>query len=313
MDLMTIIQVAVGIFFVWVVLAMITSQIQEWIASILSWRATMLEDSISHMLGSEELRKQFYNHPLIHGLFTNHGKRKPAGIPEDKFALVVFEMMINAGQRGGEIKSTFESLKNGIDTLKSQPAFEQIACSIDTLLLGIEEKADQTVDAVTEARRRMEGWFNNGMERLVGAYKRRVQIMAIIAGILIAVVLNADTIAIINKLWTDPLVRDALVARAAQSVDEADASTTTPDTESNETPDTESTQAPTRQDVTENVQQLEGLSIPLGWSQENIPANANGWLVKICGLLVSGAAAAQGAPFWFDLMRKLLSRAKPAD
>ena len=168
---------------------------------------------------------------------------------------------------------------------------------MDTLLLGIEEKADQTVDAVTEARRRMEGWFNDGMERLVGAYKRRVQIMAVIAGMLIAVVLNADSIAIVDKLWTDPLVRDALVASAAQSVVDADASNTGTGSESSETPattpDTATTEAPTRNEVTANVQKLEELSIPLGWSQENIPADTNGWLVKICGLLVSGAAAAQ--------------------
>lgn len=305
MDLTTIIQVAIGMLFIWVILAMITSQVQEWISSILKWRAGMLEDSIGNMLGNKELRAQFYDHPLIQGLFTNHGQRKPAGIPDDKFALVVFEMLINAGQQGDQIKSTFESLKQGVNTLKDREGFTQIARSMDTLLLGIEEKADQTVDAVTEARHRMESWFNNAMERLIGAYKRRVQIVAIIAGVLIAVALNADSVAIANKLWIDPATRASAVAQAQNALDQADAANTS----STQAGDTAELQAA----VSENIDQLQALSIPLGWSKENTPEDFNGWMVKFGGLLVSGAAAAQGAPFWFDVMRKLISRPKPAD
>jgi hypothetical protein len=39
MDLSPVIQVGIGMFFVWIVLAIITSQVQEWIASLLKWRA----------------------------------------------------------------------------------------------------------------------------------------------------------------------------------------------------------------------------------------------------------------------------------
>src|SRR6266508_5352244 len=89
MDLSTVIQVGIGMFFVWIVLAIITSQIQEWIASILAWRATMLEDTILTMLDDPALKNKLYSHPLIQGLHTNNGKRKPGGIPSDKFALVL--------------------------------------------------------------------------------------------------------------------------------------------------------------------------------------------------------------------------------
>ena len=32
-----------------------------------------------------------------------------------------------------------------------------------------------------------------------------------------------------------------------------------------------------------------------------------GWVIKLVGFLISAAAARQGAPFWFDLLRKLVS------
>ncbi len=40
---------------------------------------------------------------------------------------------------------------------------------------------------------------------------------------------------------------------------------------------------------------------------DNLPIDVYGWLVKVLGLLMTGAAAAQGAPFWFDLLKRLLS------
>lgn len=307
MDLTIIIQVAIGMIFVWVILAVITSQIQDWIASIFTWRAGFLEASITQMLGKDSnLTDEIYKHPLIQGLYTNNGKRKPAGIPEDKFALVLFEHVMNSGINADEVKNTavevkndFERLKKGIETLKtsdnSNEGLKNFAKSLDTLLIGVEEKADDATHAITEARTRVEGWFNNSMDRLGGAYKRRMQIVAIVTGIIVAVALNVDSAAIVKSLWTDPVVRQAVVAQANQT--QALPST--------------SGQTPSVQDIAKNVSSLSELSLPIGWSKDNLPKDAGGWGAKVVGLLISGMAAAQGAPYWFDLMRKLLTRNPP--
>jgi hypothetical protein len=92
-------------------------------------------------------------------------------------------------------------------------------------------------------------------------------------------------------------------------------------------------------DVTTTVQQLRGLQLPIGWEftpiDENlveaskilglsdptnnprnlynfVPGNSDGWLglviVKILGIIGTTMAAAQGAPFWFDLLNKIARR-----
>jgi len=294
MDLTTIIQVAVGMIFVWVILAVITSQIQEWVASILAWRASMLEDTIAQMLGDPQLKDKLYNHPLIKGLYSNKGKRKPGGIPEDKFALVLFEQIMNADNTTAEIKDTFNRLKQNVINLQNSENHElrSFAQSLDTLLIGVEHKAGDATHAITEASARVESWFNNSMERLGGAYKRRVQIAAIIVGITIAAVLNVDTAAIVTALWKDPAIRQAVVAQASALPDGT----------------AQTGQKPSIEDIAKNVAQLKELALPIGWSTNNLPKDANGWGAKVIGLLLSGMAAAQGAPYWFDLMRKLLSR-----
>jgi len=298
MDLTVIIQVALGMIFVWVILAVITSQIQEWIASILSWRASLLEDTIEQMLGNPALKDKVYSHPLIQGLYSNNGKRKPAGIPQDKFALVLFEKVINSGVTITDAKNTFDTLKKNVNALKATEEgsiLKNFATSLDTLLIGIEEKEDDATHAITEARIRVESWFNNSMERLGGAFRRRMQIIAIVVGITIAAALNVDTGAILTTLWRDPVLRQAVVTQASQ-LQEAEI-------QAGETPSAE--------DIAKNVEKLNVLSLPIGWSPKNIPTDANGWFAKIIGILLSGMAAAQGAPYWFDLMRKLLTRNPP--
>jgi hypothetical protein len=279
-------------------LAVITSQVQEWIASGLAWRANMLEDAIEQMLGNPEVKNKLYNHPLIQGLYSSNGKRKPGGIPQDKFALVLFEEVINSGITVADAKNTFDNLKKSVTALKSKSegsALTNFANSLDTLLIGIEEKADDATHSITEARVRVESWFNNSMERLGGAYRRRMQIVSIIVGIAVAATLNVDTGAIMNTLWRDPVLRQAIVTQASQVKDT----------------DVQSGQTPSIEEIAKNAEKLNILSLPIGWSSKNTPTDANGWVSKIIGILLSGMAAAQGAPYWFDIMRKLVTRNPP--
>lgn len=297
MDINVILQVAIGVIFVWIILAVVTSQVQDWISSLLSWRANMLEDAVKNMLGDPVLKDKVYNHPLIKGLWTNNGKRKPGGIPEDKFALVLFEAVINADQTTAQVEDTFQRLKQNVATLKTTGNHElqNFATTLDTLLIGVEQKAGDATHAINEARTRVESWFNNSMERLGGSYRRRTQIVGVIVGIAVAISINADTAAIASTLWRNPVLREALVTQASQ----LQASDVTPGQE-----------APSVEQIMQTADQLNVLSMPIGWSAKNIPSDAGGWVSKIFGLIVSGLAGAQGAPYWFDLMRKLLSRGK---
>ena len=318
MDLSTIIQVALGMFFVWIVLAIITSQIQEWIASILTWRAKMLEDSILTMLDDPGLKHRLYSHPLIQGLHTNHGQRKPAGIPPDKFALVLLDEVLDCGPmlqdaKAGVVgaKTAFEQLKRNVESLKIADAntgLQNFAKSLDTLLIGIEDKADDATHAITEARKRVEGWFDNSMERLGGAYRRRIQITGLIVGIAVAAVLNADSTAIVTALWKDPILRQAVVAQANQMQVPASNADATPAPGAEEPP-----QPPNIQQIINTANELNITSLPIGWSKKTLPDDPWGWLGKFLGIVLSGMAAAQGAPYWFDLMRKLVTRNSPAE
>jgi hypothetical protein len=61
----------------------------------------------------------------------------------------------------------------------------------------------------------------------------------------------------------------------------------------------------------DNLQQLQ---LPLGWAPKTatsdprrIPSQRGEWIAKVVGLLITAAALTFGAPFWFDLLKKIVS------
>src|SRR3712207_2333383 len=96
----TILEVAVGLFFVYLLLSLICSSINEILASLLKWRAKNLEEGIQNLICDQALFDAVMAHPLIKALGntrtevgpvqTAAGQRragKPSYIPSQVFAL----------------------------------------------------------------------------------------------------------------------------------------------------------------------------------------------------------------------------------
>jgi len=51
---------------------------------------------------------------------------------------------------------------------------------------------------------------------------------------------------------------------------------------------------------------INSLAIPIGWQNPPV-SDVKDWPIKILGILITGLAAAQGSPFWFNLLNKLIN------
>ena len=313
MNFTVILEVAIGIIFIWVLLSLIASAIQEWISQWLKWRPAMLEEAIRNILADNELEdtptqgekeptltQKFYDHPLIKSLHSNGGDRRPSAIPSKQFASVVFDLILNAGtedSKSKKAKSVIDQIRKNVGRLKTNEGnkLQKLAGAVDTLLIDISDDVKKADTAIADARTRVENWFDDAMVRLGGSYKRKTQVWLLIIGIMLAAAMNADSLMIANHLWKDPLAREALVAKAEQY-------------QLPENQDNQDAQKAAKAYYDQLQSLSDELSVPLGWNQENMPEPTFwGWLAKIFGILLSGAAAAQGAPFWFDIMRKILN------
>ena len=285
-NLDAILEIAIGVVLAWLIISVATVEVQNIINGMLNRKAKFLEKSLLDMFKDEQsLVDQFYEHPAIKALYKTNvfGKRvKPDYIPNEAFAEAALEMFI---ELGNEKDRTAQAVAN-LETITQN---EQLNYFVKRLLpdVNVETaavKARNIHEKAVTFKNNAESWFDSSMTKASYWYKERAKLAAFVIGVILAALFNVDSVQIVEQLWREPTLRQSLVAQA-QSVDETAG----------------------LRSVAELEEHYEALKLPVGWGEDAAPTDTKGWLSKILGLAISGLAAMQGAPFWFDMLRKLLN------
>ncbi len=325
MNLDAILEVAIGLVATWLTLSIAVSQIQEWISTWLGFRSKTLEKAISSMLKDGSLVQAFYSHPLIQSMVEPGKNRTPSYINAADFATVMIDLIAKEGSSANEqvmgtsAPSLDQRINAGIANMKQKyPSFSQM---MDIHFPHLTNDLISVGTSVTQAQTNMENWYNAVQDRASGWYKRSAIILSFVIGLLIALFFNIDTVQIATQLWKAPTIRQALVAQATTTASgsqptQALSNLISPQdyADSLAIPFGWST-APVTDSSTQCGWTLGQNVHPYFWAQNrcnlivNLPAMNDlfGWLGKFLGILLSGVAAAQGAPFWFDILKKLVN------
>jgi hypothetical protein len=232
----------------------------------------------------------------------------------------------------------------------------------------------------------VEVWFNNGMDRVSGSYKRHTQTMLFAIGVVVSIAVNADTLDLWRRLSTDKSLRDGLANQAVQSYESiraaqvlaaantapadtpaANAGAVADSTDATRPAMTDTTapagdttrrgtragvlasaiqrssspdQAHARMVLDSAIAELDQTQLRLGWTArdaerlgvlvpsaalpvagQRVAATRPQWRVewrpwnwyrttfwpKLIGLLVTAFALSLGAPFWFDMLNKVVN------
>jgi hypothetical protein len=303
-----ILDVALGMIFVFLLLSLVASAIREGFESFIKARAVHLERGVRLLLddpNGDGMARQLYEHPLLSSLFqgefTPNAKRRlgghlPTYIPSRTFATALRDLVA----RGPAVYATAASL--------SVPQLRLAVATIPSdrvqraLLLAI----DSGDNDLTKIQANIEQWFNDTMDRVSGWYRRRTSHGLFAIGAVLAIGMNVDSVAVVNHLWRNRAAREALAARATAFVrDSAAASRILSDT------------LKSRATLNEQMSELDRLELPIGWRNPSaVPRGAAGWFLKVFGVIVTTFAIALGAPFWFDALKRVMvirSTVKPVE
>ena len=289
----TVLEVAIGMVFVFLSISLICSGIGSKIAEWLSWRAQHLERNIRDLLlnGDPALLNQLYHSELIKSLAPPG--LKPIDIPARTFVLAVFDVFVPNGSN----QTTVQQMHDSIATLSDSPLKEK--------LLALVNKAETSVEA---ARLNVENWFNAAEDRMTLSYHQNMWALTIVIGLVVSILLNVDSVAVGTTLWKDSSLRAAVASAATEYAKQSAENPTDPTKQNN---------------AAKALDALNKLNLPIGWRltvqpdfslvpndwvQSGQPIGGTMWLVKILGWIITGLAGAQGAPFWFDLLKKLTQR-----
>src|SRR5438105_1877995 len=155
-----VLDVAIGLSFLYLLLALSCTTINELIAGAFSRRAKVLREGIEHLLGDKDLAAAIYRHPTIESLAKPYKKlgATPSYIPSDRFAAALTDQIT-----GTYSLTNKDALAAGIKNLP--PAVSKQL----TVLLDI-AKGDPD-----EFRKCVASWYDQTMDRVSGWYKRIVQ------------------------------------------------------------------------------------------------------------------------------------------
>lgn len=176
------------------------------------------------------------------------------------------------------------------------PADNPLGLKLRALTARYGTDRTQIIDGLTS-------WYDETMDRLSGAYKRRVQLYVLVYATALTLLFNVNAIALTDSLWQSGTTRDVVVA-AAQAQLKAGPAT-----------DTGETVRKAADDAGGAIRGAESLSLPLGWTARDTVTNdprrwdlsTTQWLLRVLGWLITVFALSFGAPFWFDALGKLVN------
>jgi len=340
-----VIEALIGLFLVFFLFSALCSAMNEWIiGQLIGLRAKTLAKSIGRLLGKGNAKK-FFELAIIKSLgalndrkSTNDPKApgKPSYLSSRAFVDGLFSLLaLKTQQDVADIAGNLEKLRAAAKAVPSTDAGTETEKAEDAELSDILSNLIGGAKDIAEARTKIEMWFDEGMERATGWYKRRVQWFLLGWAVVVTVLFNVDTLKVMRELMNNSKLRAALVASAEQTVK------TSPDSGSNS--------------VQEIEKKIKDLQLPIGWRERLVVAGGEkikveaGWIFSPTdtvhfrerlfqksedwyvpddgavgpplpwqhdfepikkawmGWLITAVALSLGAPFWFDLMNKVIN------
>jgi hypothetical protein len=253
-----VLDVVIGLVFCYASVSIIASYLYETVASVLNLRAGTLLNGIKDLLNDQQLSglaHDVYNHSLANprsdGSTATGEKPKvlPSYIEPRSFAIALVDSLKTLPGEVADLGTKIGALPDG---------------QIKQLLEGMYERGNREM---VNLQAEIAKWFESGMERVSGSYKRRSQLFTFLIALVMAAVLNIDTFHLFRTLWEHPVNGQLAAANVAATAGEA----------------------------------MQNLStLPVGWTNRKF-VDPVAW----CGWLVTASTVIFGASFWFSVLNRL--------
>lgn len=365
---METLEIVIGIVFIFLLLSILGTIVQEFITTAASFRGRVLLDGIVQLLEIEdkkdretvkkEIRESKSYRKLRSKYFFNLIELLPSYLSAEQVMTILQEVMQKRSyEKGvdscrnyrfasradayGSAAAQYDAEGNSsaalprfaeatadnplhIDNIKSNITDYELAEALETLcksfLKGEEEQRRLFID-----KKKIETHFDQMMDRTSGWFKRRVQASLLLVGLAIAIAFNADTLQIYSNLTANPDSRKEVLALAEDFINNSKINAYVPPADSSAAPVAQPDTFGLRelQEMRGQVSSLINNEIKsvrspmgLGWDTppsqtpgaENSFSRDIGWILwKIPGWIITALAISLGAPFWFDLLSRLVN------
>ena len=335
--------VCIGLVFIFLLYSLLVTIIGEMVSTWLGIRARILRIAIERMLNDgyyarEEKEKKkkaqgwfrriflyepeefttsfagrFYEYPSIKYLGRIEQAHrgvvsltKPSYFTAENFADTIIHLLKDKGAGATHMDKVQFTLK--FNTIDIQP----------NTLKHFRNVFTNSANDISQFKINLMKWFNETMDRATGWYKRKIQFILFWLGFIIAACFNVDAITIALKLAKDDEARTQLVQMGIQAADPGSPISKAIQQSRDSSIEHDTIWAESYRQLKMAEDEANSV-LALGW-QDTKPERltlfkqtiyyyrqANPLRKEFWGLIITGLAISLGAPFWFDLLKKLVA------
>ncbi len=226
--------IVIGLLFIYLLYSLLATIVSEIIATVIGLRARNLREAVDRMLNDDDdankkllgrfwdslritkktkslMVKNFYNHPEIKYLGSTGVFKNPSSFKAISFSKTIIYLL------SGQGSANKSSIENRLNILKDNPG----SLNADEIILDKETAKyvlslwDESYGDIVKFKLNLETWFDRTMEQALEWYKRKIQIILLMLGLVIAWFAGADTFLIAKTLSTDKDAREKMVQVAS--------------------------------------------------------------------------------------------------
>lgn len=271
-----VIEVALGLVFTFLLFSIVLTSLQEGIESVFKGRAKFLERAIGELLDQNtdtrgDNVRAFFEHPLVFPLFFG-----------------------SFDQAKGRFRSNLPSYIPGASFAKAAEDLGRSGAINSEQLRRVVDLADSlSAGGATTVQHQLEAWYDSAMERLTGQYKRNTHAWVFAIGLAAAVIGNVSAVRIGDALARNQQMRQDVGAAAGAIANQQGVQSL----------------------IAKRIQdEATAAGLPIGWdfksgdpAAENFTGKDTSWYVAhVFGWLITALAGLLGAPFWFDMLQRIV-------
>jgi hypothetical protein len=311
--------VLIGLTVVMLALSMAVTLLTQFVTTIVNSRGRHLRRGLVDLLGQidptlkEEIARKIAESVLTHPLISNTSRRLGSVVHREEFVKLALDLAGgNSLEHGARNALNAALKKNGIaDPEATLKQIRTITLELEAADPHVALNIRQTIAilraAQTDFVAKVNGWFDQTMDRVSQRFTGSTRAITFGAALLVAVVLQVDTIGLVNRLSADDTLRRAFVEQAMARQAASARSAVVP-----QTPSTGS-QAGERASGTVPPAVIDRQYLAF-LADNGLLTTARSWDewwarwggINVFGVLVTGLLLSLGAPFWYTALSRLL-------
>lgn len=211
---MRIIEIIISLMLVYAILSILTSLLVEWQNSRNKTRGIMLRQAIFQMLNDSLNLNYGYlllKHPLVNSMNNKEENRPFQYLHSGIFADALIDVISDQANVGLPVNANISDVQqpkpnNAVELFEK--GIEQMNdSSFKNMLQSLSLKSGGNYEKLKES---IAEWYNRNNERTSGWYKRKQKKLSFVMGLLVAFVLNADSIHLFKVISMDDNLRNNL-------------------------------------------------------------------------------------------------------